>query len=72
MAVTVYPKGLVHDGVVTSHGMLMLMMLGMSAGFVHGVGFDPDNRWLRLILGPLIAWPLLLAGWALFIRNYLA
>ena len=72
LAITAYPRGLMHDGVALDHGLLSLLMWGMSAGFVHGVGFDPDNRWLRLLLGPLIAWPVLVLGWVLFIRNYLA
>lgn len=71
LAVTVYPRGLMHEGALPGHGLLTLLMWGMSAGFVHGVGFDPDNRWLRLALGPLVAWPLLLLGWAMFVRNYL-
>lgn len=72
LAVTVYPRALLHDEVLVNHGYLMLMMWGMSAGFVHGVGFDPSNRWLRMLLGPFIAWPLLLLGWTLFVRNYLS
>lgn len=72
LAITVYPRGLMHEGVVMSHAQLILLMWGMSAGFVHGIGFDPNNRWLRMLLGPLIAWPILLPGWALFVRNYLS
>lgn len=71
LAITIYPRGLVHDGVLLGHGWLALLMWGLSAGFVHGVGFDPDNRTLRVLLGPYIAWPLLLMGWTLFVRNYL-
>jgi len=26
---------------------------------------------MRLLLGPYVAWPVLLLGWLLFIRNYL-
>lgn len=72
LAVTAYPHGLIHDGIALDHGLLSLLMWGMSAGFVHGVGFDPSNRWLRALLGPVIAWPILLLGWVLFVRNYLS
>jgi predicted membrane protein len=72
LAITIYPAGMVHDGAPIDHGLLSLLMLGMSAGFVHGFGFIPDNRWMRLLLGPYVAWPILLLGWVLFIRNYLA
>jgi predicted membrane protein len=43
------------DGSV-DHGWLTLLMWGMAAGFVHGVGFVPRNRLLRLALGPIVAW----------------
>lgn len=72
LAVTAYPRGLMHEGIALDHGLLSLLMWGMSAGFVHGVGFDPSNHWLRVLLGPVIAWPILLLGWTLFLRNYLA
>lgn len=71
LAVTAYPRGLMQDGAALNHGLLSLLMWGMSAGFVHGVGFDPNNRWLRVLLGPVVAWPMLLLGWTLFVRNYL-
>ncbi len=57
--VTVYPPALAHMG----HGLLSLMVWGMSAGFVHGLGFDPDGRFWRVVFSPLSAW--LLMGWGL-------
>jgi cyd operon protein YbgE len=59
--VTVYPKALV-TGDRVNHGLLMLLMWGMSAGFVHGVGFVPRHRVLRMLLGPYAAWPLMALG----------
>jgi predicted membrane protein len=59
--VTIYPKALV-TGERVNHGLLMLLMWGMSAGFVHGVGFVPEHRVLRILLGPLVAWPLMAGG----------
>ena len=69
LAVIVYPRGLIHQDAAPNHGLLMLLMWGMSAGFVHGVGFVPDRA--RMLLGPVVAWPILLAGWALFLVNSL-
>jgi predicted membrane protein len=43
------------DGSV-NHGWLSMLMWGMAAGFVHGVGFVPRNRLLRVVLGPIAAW----------------
>jgi cyd operon protein YbgE len=51
-----------------SHSLLMLVMLGVAGGFVHGVGFDPDQRGWRWLFGPLLAWPLLLMGYGLLLR----
>jgi predicted membrane protein len=59
--VTVYPKALVTGGRV-NHGLLMLLVWGMSSGFVHGVGFVPEHRALRVLLGPWVAWPLMAGG----------
>ncbi len=46
----------------TVHSALPLLLLGVSAAFVHGVGFRPDNRVLRTIFSPVAAWPLIAAG----------
>jgi predicted membrane protein len=54
---TLLPRGLVTaDGSPINHGVLMLIMWGMSAGFVHGIGFVPRNNILRIVLGPVAAW----------------
>ncbi|WP_275626873.1 cyd operon YbgE family protein [Pseudomonas sp. 273] len=50
-----------------SHGLLMLVMLGVSGGFVHGVGFDPRGRLWALLFGPAMAWPLMLLGYGLLL-----
>ncbi len=47
-----YPKALGH----ANHGLLMLVMLGVSAGFVHGVGFVPRHLLWRLVFSPWTAW----------------
>ena len=55
--VTVLPRGLADpDGSPIDHGLLALIMWGMSAGFVHGIGFVPRNNVLRILLGPVAAW----------------
>ena len=53
-----YPRALAH----TSHGMLSLTMLGICAGFIHGVGFVPETRLWRLLFGPWMAWSLMGLG----------
>ena len=70
--VTVFPRGLTAtDGGPLSHGVLTLIMWGMSAGFVHGVGFVPNNTVLRALLGPIIAWSLMGVGLVFYVHYFL-
>lgn len=41
------------------HSILMLLMWGISAGFIHGVGFQPRYWVWRIIFSAFIAWPLM-------------
>jgi len=45
-----------------SHGVLSLMMFGISAGFVHGVGFIPRFWLWKILFGPQIGWLLMVGG----------
>ena len=47
-----------------SHGQLTLMLWGVAAGYVHGVGFDPQAWGWRVLLHPLLAWGLMGVGYA--------
>ena len=72
LLVTLFPRALTaEDGSPISHGVLTLIMWGMSAGFVHGVGFVPRNRILRVLLGPVVAWLLMGVGLFFYIRYFL-
>jgi len=51
-----------------SHGLLMLVMLGISSGFIHGVGFDPRSLGWRILFHPLLGWLLLTLGYIVLIR----
>ncbi len=44
------------------HSALPIMLLGVAGAFIHGVGFTPDNRFLRVLFGPACAWILMLGG----------
>ena len=71
LLVTLLPRGLTaEDGSPISHGVLALIMWGMSAGFVHGVGFVPHNRVLRVLLGPLAAWLGMAVGLLFYIQFF--
>ncbi len=40
------------------HGWLTGLMWGIAAGYTHGVGYVPENRFIRFALGPWVGWPL--------------
>ena len=60
-----YPKALIHF----SHGILSLMMLGICAGFVHGVGFIQRNKLWRVLFGPWMSWCLMILGLWILLKN---
>lgn len=62
------PTLLVGDHV--SHGLLTLLMWGIAAGFVHGVGYVPLHRIWRLLLGPLAGWGLMLGMGAVLLNGH--
>ena len=64
----IHPAAYLDDQGGYSHSLLMLVMLGISGGFVHGVGFDPINRLWRLLFGPACAWPLLVLGYVVLVQ----
>ncbi|MEE3508806.1 cyd operon YbgE family protein [Pseudomonas sp. 10C3] len=47
-----------------NHNLLMLVMWGVAAGYVHGVGFDPHARVWQVVFHPLVAWGLMTLGYA--------
>lgn len=62
---------MIHPGLMVgsdgkySHGLLMLVMLGISNGFIHGVGFDPRSLMWRIVFHPALGWLLLGLGYTL-------
>jgi predicted membrane protein len=44
------------------HAALPVMLLGVAGALVHGVGYTPDNRLLRVLFGPACAWTLMVGG----------
>lgn len=70
--VTLLPRGLTTpDGSAISHGVLTLIMWGMSAGFVYGIGFVPRNRVVRCLLGPVVAWMGMGAALIFYVQYFL-
>lgn len=56
LVLLIHPAAMLDGQGGYSHPQLMLVMWGVSAGFVHGVGFVPLWWGWRWLLGPLPAW----------------
>lgn len=69
LLIILYPQAVMPGGVAPGHSTLMLCMCGIAGGFVHGVGFVPRHALLRIALGPLVAWPLMLVGTLLMLAG---
>lgn len=53
--VTLYPPALAR----MEHGAISLVVWGICAGFVYGIGFVPDSRLWRALFSPWLAWLLM-------------
>ncbi len=60
--IVLYPRLIAQTAADVPHGFLVVALLGMSFAWVHGFGFVPENRFLRIAFSPLIAWPLMAIG----------
>ena len=67
--IILYPRLVAEDSASVPHGFLVVLLMGMSAAWVHGFGFVPENRILRVLFSPVVAWPVMLIGtWGVFLR----
>ena len=57
-----YPRILGAEVEGSRHGLIAITMLGVCAGFVHGVGFVPRSGVWKTVFGPLCAWPIMVVG----------
>ncbi|SEQ82663.1 cyd operon protein YbgE [Azotobacter beijerinckii] len=60
----IHPSMIVDPEAGYSHSLLMLVMLGISSGFIHGVGFDPRGLVWRILFHPVGGWVLMGLGYA--------
>ena len=58
--ILVYPAFVTGIDNQVNHGMLSLLLWGIAAGFVHGIGFKPVNGFWKTSLGPVSAWSIML------------
>jgi cyd operon protein YbgE len=60
--ILIYPRAIATSISEVNHGVLSLLLWGIAAGFVHGVGFVPRMTIWRIAFHPFIGWPLMLYG----------
>ena len=60
--VLVYPRAVASSVSDVRHGLLSMMMWGIAAGFVHGVGFVPRLLPWRIAFHPITGWLLMAMG----------
>jgi cyd operon protein YbgE len=64
-----YPYALGTTMTPMLHTALPLLLFGVSAALVHGVGFRPENALLGVVFSPVVAWPLILIGGILLVAR---
>lgn len=60
--ILIFPRLLASSPADINHGLLLLYLTAIAAGFVHGVGFVPCCRWLCVLIGPIVSWPVMMMG----------
>lgn len=71
LVLLIHPAAMLDGQGGYSHPQLMLVMWGISAGFVHGVGFVPQWWGWRWLLGSLPAWLFCALGYAVLFQAQL-
>lgn len=69
LALMIYPYALGNTMDRATHIALPVLLLGISGAFVHGIGYEPDNRFLRALFGAPVAWILIALGVALLLMR---
>jgi cyd operon protein YbgE len=67
LVLLIHPASMLDADGRYSHSLLMLVMWGVAAGFVHGVGFEPRALAWRVMFHPLLAWGLMALGFGMWL-----
>jgi len=59
---TVAPFLIARQMTPAAHAILPFLLLGISAGFVHGLGYSPRLLFMRALASPMCAWPLIVGS----------
>ena len=67
LTLMIYPYALGNSMDRATHAALPVLLFGVSGAFVHGMGYEPDNRFLRTLFSAPVAWILIALGIALLL-----
>ncbi len=59
----IHPSAMLDANGGYSHSAMMFIMIGISGGFIHGVGFIPHFWLWKWLFSPFVAWPLMIWGY---------
>jgi predicted membrane protein len=62
LALMLFPFLLRHVQETRLHSALPIILLGVAGSLIHGIGYRPDNRLLRVLFGPACAWAMMIGG----------
>lgn len=60
LAILIFPQWVASSVIALNHSALSLCLWGISAAFVHGVGYEPKLLVWRVLLGPWMGVPVIL------------
>ncbi len=66
-ALTIAPFLVARHMTPAAHAIMPFLLLGISAGFVHGLGYTPRILVMRALASPFCAWPLIAGSLLLLI-----
>lgn len=55
----VNPSHIADSAAELNHGYLTLLMMALSAAFVHGLGFNPIFWLWKIVFSPYFSWPVM-------------
>lgn len=61
-AILIFPNRLLMENGKSDHDLLMVLLVGVCIGFIHGVGFAPKKTLWHILLSPYTCWPIMFYG----------
>jgi predicted membrane protein len=56
------PQALTHQDNTVNHSLLMLLLIGIMIGFIHGIGFRAKSLFIGYLISPIFGWPIMIGG----------